>query len=188
MDGHDAVVYDLDGTLVDLAVDWDRVATDATVIYQQAGFEPPAESLWTMLEAADQYGLAAEIEAVIAQHERNGARESIRLPLADDLLSRLERKVPIGICSLNSETAVRIALEQHGLAAHLDRTAVIGRDSVSTQKPDPEPLLATIRNLNVSPADTLFIGDSPRDEETAKRAGTDFAYVDDFLQTIELND
>ncbi|ELY86099.1 HAD-superfamily hydrolase, subfamily IA, variant 1 [Natrinema altunense JCM 12890] len=171
---YDAVVYDLDGTLVDLDVDWNAVAVDVRAVYDNANVEPPSDGLWDMLEAADEVGLAAEVESAIATHEHDGARTSRRLVRADELL---ERSPPAGVCSLNCERACRIALEEHALTMAVD--AVVGRDTVATWKPDPEPLLATVRELEAEPERALFVGDSARDRRTAERAGTDFEYVGD---------
>ncbi|QLK26268.1 HAD hydrolase-like protein [Natrinema zhouii] len=174
MTEYDAVVYDLDGTLVDLDVDWNAVAVDVREVYDSANVEPPSDGLWELLEAAADVGLATEVEAAIAAHEHDGARTSDRLVHADDLL---ERSLPTGVCSLNCERACRIAIEEHRLTAAVD--AVVGRDTVGTWKPDPEPLLATVRELEVEPERALFIGDSLRDQRTADRAGIDFEYVGD---------
>ena len=173
MDAYDAVVYDLDGTVVRLAVDWQAVAEDVIDVYERAGVDAAGADLWGLLERADAHGIREAVEATISRHERVGARESARLALADDLL---ERSVPVGVCSLNAEGACRIALETHDLAAGVD--AVVGRDSVGTHKPDPEPLLATLSELDVAPSEAVFIGDSPRDGTTADRAGVDFRFVE----------
>ncbi|MFC6767744.1 HAD family hydrolase [Natrinema soli] len=172
MTEYDAVVYDLDGTLVDLDVDWNAVAVDVREVYDSANVEPPSDGLWDMLEAAGDSGLGTEVESAIAAHEHDGARTSNRLAHADELL---ERSLPSGVCSLNCEQACRIALDEHALDDAVD--AVVGRDTVGTWKPDPEPLLATVRALDAKPARTLFIGDSARDQRTAERAGIDFEYV-----------
>ncbi|MBZ6496271.1 HAD family hydrolase [Natrinema longum] len=174
MTEYDAVVYDLDGTLVDLDVDWNAVAVDVSAVYERANVEPPGDGLWEMLETASDVGLAAEVESAIAAHEHRGARTSTRLTHADELL---ERSLPAGVCSLNCERACRIALEEHALAPAV--AAVVGRDTVGTWKPDPEPLLATVRRLGVEPEGALFIGDSARDRQTAQRAGVDFEFVGD---------
>ncbi|OLZ42658.1 phosphoglycolate phosphatase [Natrinema saccharevitans] len=172
MSDYDAIVYDLDGTLVDLAVDWDAVAVDVREVYDAANVEPPGEGLWAMLEGAAEAGLHEAVEAAIASHEHEGARASERLAHADELL---ERSLPAGVCSLNCERACRLALEEHALSAAVD--AVVGRDTVGTWKPEPEPLLATARRLEVEPEQALFVGDSERDYRTAERAGMDFEYV-----------
>ncbi len=169
------IVYDLDGTLVNLTVDWGAVAAEVTSVYTEAGMKVPSGGLWGMLEHAAQVDLRGVVEETIAKHERAGARTSQRLALADDLCAQSR---PAGVCSLNAESACRIALESHNLATNVE--AVIGRDSVPTHKPDPEPLLVTVDRLGLEPADVVFVGDSPRDEETATRAGTAFSYVREY--------
>ena len=172
MERYDGVVYDLDGTVVRLAVDWQAVATDVIAVYETAGIDATGADLWGLLERADNHGISEEVEATISRHERTGARESHRLSLADELL---DRSVPVGVCSLNCEQACRIALDTHDLATGVD--SIIGRDSVDTHKPDPEPLLATLSELGVDPDSAVFVGDSPRDGTTAERAGVDFRFV-----------
>ena len=170
---YETLVFDLDGTLVRLAVDWGRVADAVAGTLEERGVSPP-ENLWTMLETADATGHREAVEAVIAEFEREGARESERLPAAD--------AVPpgrVGVCSLNCEAACHIALETHGIGGI---GAVVGRDTVRTEKPDPEPLLETVRRLDGEPSGTLFVGDSERDERTAERAGTEYAYVSEWLR------
>lgn len=168
----DAIVYDLDGTLVELLVDWDAVAADAVEVFADAGVDATGVDLWEMLDLAANVSVADDVEAVIADHEREGARISERLPAADVLA---EIDLPVGVCSLNCESACRLALDTHDLTEYVD--VVVGRDSVATRKPDPEPLLEAVRALSVSPERTLFVGDSERDELTAARAGTEFEYV-----------
>ena len=170
IDDYDAVVYDLDGTLVRLAVDWDAVAREVGGVLESRGVTPP-DDLWAMLDRADETGHREAVEATLAAHETEGARNSERLAHADGV----PRGVPVGVCSLNCEAACRIALETHGLADSV--SAVVGRDSLATRKPDPEPLLAVVRKLGVAPERTLFVGDSESDEVAARRAGTDFRYV-----------
>lgn len=172
MTEYDAVVYDLDGTLVDLDVDWKSVALDVLELYASSDVDPPSSDLWELLAASSEADLSESVEETIAAHEREGARTSTRLAHADELL---ECPVPVGVCSLNSEGACRIALEKHGLLDAVD--AIVGRDTVETRKPDPEPLLETVRGLSAAPERTLFVGDSVRDERTAERAGTAFEYV-----------
>lgn len=166
-----AVVYDLDGTLVNLVVNWKRVAREVAVVLDDRGVDTTGVDLWSMLDLADEANAREEVESVIGDHECDGARRSKRLPHADELL---RRDVPVGVCSLNCEAACRVGLETHGLADAVD--AVVGRDSIPARKPDPEPLLATLRAMDID-GPALFIGDSRRDELTAERAGVRFGYV-----------
>lgn len=171
LDEFDAVVFDLDGTLVDLAVDWNAAASDAIDLFERHGHDAQGANLWDLLERADDDGLRPELEAVLADHETAGAAASTRLRHAD----HLPLPVPTGVCSLNCEAACRRALDRHELTSHVD--SVVGRDSVATYKPDPEPLLATLRALGADPKRSLFVGDSDRDEVTADRAGVQFRWV-----------
>ena len=59
-----------------------------------------------------------------------------------------------------------------GLAMDTPFSDVIGGDSRHGRKPDPAGLLDLIARAGVTPADTLLVGDSPVDLETARRAGT----------------
>ena len=171
-EAYEGVVYDLDGTLVDLAVDWGAVAADVEAVYEAAGVGPGGRSLWDLLGAAREHGLFDRVNDAIADHEREGARRSGRLPTADELVS-LDR--PAAVCSLNCEAACAVALETHGLSDHVER--VVGRDTVDTWKPAPESLLAAVDALGVDPSRAVFVGDSPRDREAAERAGVDYVDV-----------
>jgi phosphoglycolate phosphatase len=170
---HDGVIYDLDGTLVTLTVDWDAVRDDVVSVYETAGIAAE-EDLWTLFSDADEYGLRTEVEETIAAHERDGARRSERLPLADTLTAT-ERAT--AVCSLNCEAACHIALDRHGLAETV--STVVGRDTTGAYKPDPQPLEHAIDTLGLTPENALFVGDSERDAVTAKRAGVEFRYVED---------
>lgn len=172
---YDALVYDLDGTLVRLDVDWEAVAEDALAVLSARGVDTDGMDLWDALNYAEAEGYRRQIEATIAEHERAGARTSRRLALANELPA----EVPVGVCSLNSESAVRIALEVHGIDGHVQ--SIVGRDTVGAYKPDPEPLLASVDALSAEPHQTLFIGDTERDEQTAERAGVAFQYASDRL-------
>ncbi|PSQ58392.1 MAG: phosphoglycolate phosphatase [Halobacteriales archaeon SW_9_67_25] len=171
MTEYDAVVYDLDGTLVCLDVDWGAAAVEAAEVLAARGIDTGGMDLWDMLERADEEGYRGSLESVLTDHERAGARTADPLPLAEDL----PLPVPVGVCSLNCEAACHIALETHGLDGHVD--VVVGRDTVDTYKPDPEPLLAAARGLGAEPDETLFVGDSESDAEAARRAGVAFQHV-----------
>lgn len=174
-DGWEAIVYDLDGTLVDLAVDWDEVATAVVGTFAERGIDADG-NLWDLLERASRADLRGHVEEIISEYEREGARHSERLPLAEQVIGE-ER--PIAVCSLNCEEACRIALAKHDLEEHVD--AVIGRDSAAKPKPDPGPLEAAAAALDTPPERTVFVGDTDRDAITAERAGTGFLYVRDLL-------
>lgn len=171
---YDAIVYDLDNTLVYLDVDWEAARREAAGILRARGLDVDGLALWDVFQMAVDRGYRDQVESAIIEHERKGARTSERLRLAD----ALPHKVPVGVCSLNSEAACRIALELHGLDGHVDLLA--GRDTFDSFKPDPEALLSTIEGIGATPENTLFVGDGDKDAKTAQRAGVDFQYVESY--------
>lgn len=174
----EARVYDLDGTLVRLAVDWDAAVSDVLAVYEDAGVDvDPDRGLWDLVRDAGRHAIGDEVEAVLSEREVTGAEESEALSLADELDSTRD---PVGVCSLNSQEAVETALEKHGLDRYVN--AVVARDTVHEQKPDPTPLLEVLDRMGATPVSTVFVGDSASDEEAAKRAGVPFQWAEDRVE------
>lgn len=173
-----AVVYDLDGTLVDLAVDWRAARRDVAAALREADLEVDSTAtLWDLFALAEEAGHVEVVETELARHEGDGATASTALPLVDGL----PHEIPVGVCSLNAADACETALKQHGIDGHVD--VIVGRDSHAERKPDPGPLLATIEALGVEPDRALFVGNSKRDAVAAERAGVDFEWASEFEPT-----
>ncbi|MFB6077782.1 MAG: HAD family hydrolase [Halarchaeum sp.] len=172
-DTYAGVVYDLDGTLVDLAVNWRAVERGLERILDDVGVDPAPLDAWELLDAAEDAGVGDAAEALISEHEVDGAERAIRLPHADEVPDA-ER---VAVCSLNCERACRVALANEEILDHV--RAVVGRDSLPgrERKPHPAPLLRAVESLGLPPEDVVFVGDADRDAETARRAGTGFRYV-----------
>ena len=81
----------------------------------------------------------------------------------------------IGIISTKYRFRIKELLDQHFPEDFMD--IIVGGEDVKTAKPSPEGLLLAIKRLHVSKAETLYIGDSTIDAETAQAAGVDFAGV-----------
>lgn len=62
-----------------------------------------------------------------------------------------------------------------GLGIYLE-TAVLAEDTV-LHKPHPEPIFICIQRLALTPEDVLYVGDAPSDLEAARNAGVDFAFA-----------
>jgi phosphoglycolate phosphatase len=62
--------------------------------------------------------------------------------------------------------------------------AVVAGDTLSVRKPDPAPLLHALAGLGVSGG--LYVGDSPVDSETARRAGVPFALFTEGIREAPL--
>jgi len=73
-DDYDAVVYDLDGTLARLNVDWEQVERDVSARLRAANVDPDNFDTWGLLEAAEDAGIGEEVDEIIADHEREERR------------------------------------------------------------------------------------------------------------------
>jgi len=182
-----AVIFDLDGTLVDSAPD---LHTAACTLLDELGAEPPtltqvhgfighgvAKLVERCLEAA---GLPAKGAALARAVARFGdlygaAPADLSRPYdgVEDMLGSLSaRGLKLGVCTNKPEALSRQVLEGLAIDRHLH--AVVGGDSAARMKPHPEPLRDCAARLGAGPEDSLYVGDSETDAETAA-AGIAFA-------------
>ena len=172
------VVFDLDGTLVRLDVDWRKAQADLGGITRRFGKGSEGRSIWAMLRDAtgDE---AAALDRALHAYETEGSRKAQLLPTAD-VLAHLT-KDEVGVVTLNCHACAEEALRVTGLSAFVG--AIVAREDTARLKPDPEPLLLCIDELGGEPSHTVFVGDRQRDRETAEAAGTAFVAVQDLLSS-----
>ena len=80
-----------------------------------------------------------------------------------------EMGLPLGVITNKAQAFTLPLLERTGLAPYMSVT--VSGDQLPKPKPDPMPLVWACGRLNVSPADTLLIGDSVHDFKAGKAAG-----------------
>ena len=180
----DAVIFDLDGTLVDSVDDVAAVLNTLLAAERISPFprETVAGFMGEGIRATVGKALAARgVEAGAERLDRLHARfvdlyclhpvSATRLfPYAGSLLAGLAaRGVKIGICTNKAEAPARLILEQVGIARYVE--AVIASDSGYGMKPAPTPLLACARQLGARRERVVYVGDHPIDVETARAAG-----------------
>ena len=91
-------------------------------------------------------------------------------------LHKLRRQgARIGIISTKNRFRIEEFMKMHLPQGWFD--IIIGMEDVSRAKPDPEGLLLAIEKLKVSPEETLYIGDSTVDAQTAASAGVSFTGI-----------
>lgn len=177
LDLFDAVVFDLDRTLVDLAVDWNAVRKEIITSIGDS-FNRPIEEydVPDLFYTAREKGVEAELEAIILPHELSGAECATARPL----LRTLEQlSCPVGVCTVNAPDAAKQALEIFDVCEAVD--VIVGRGTVPEYKPEPEPLLACLDRLAARPGNAVFVGDLRRDAQTADRADTSFLSPEQLL-------
>jgi HAD superfamily hydrolase (TIGR01509 family) len=175
-DGLLAVVWDMDGTLIDST----RVVTDAYIGAVASLGGPPA----TREAVIDAYHLGppaimlahllgrASTDADVAEYLarlRAGAAAALPYPGIEATLEGLRSRVGLGVFTGANHASAMILLGAAGLASHFD--VVVGGDEVEREKPAPDGVLAACRALGVEPARTAYVGDSPSDLGAARASG-----------------
>ncbi len=91
-------------------------------------------------------------------------------PGVEPLLENLkDRHLKLGVITLAKKWYIEKMIKQTGLNKYFQ--SVISCDDVKNPKPDPESVNLACKNLNVSPQDTLFVGDARGDILMGKSAG-----------------
>jgi len=175
------LIFDLDGTLVDSAPD---LATALNGLLAEFGKPALAETTVRSMVGDGagvlvQRGLQASglsdadqpaaLKRFLALYRDCLIEKTQAYPEVEATLERLQADGhKLGICTNKPFDPTQRILA----ALKLDRffDAVIGGDSLAQRKPDPEPLLETIRRLGGSPEHAVMIGDSANDVACARAA------------------
>lgn len=181
----DAVLFDLDGVLIDSYSLWFQLMNDAT---RALNFPPISEQrfheTWGQgIDADIQAFFPGTTPAVLARHfsahygdflnqlkRIEGAEEAITSLKYAPTQSGSRKKIGVVTNSLGG--LARRALETVVLYNHVDR--VLGADEAGAAKPDPIGIRKICRQLGVQPSAALMVGDSMYDEQAAKAAGVHF--------------
>ena len=173
-----AVLIDLDGTLVDTL---ELLLSSVRHAFREWPGPAPTEAEWragigTPLarQLAPFARSDAELEALIAGYRGYQGEHHDRLtrlyPGAQEAIDELRRRGhPLAIVTSKGYEVAHRTLRHVGLAA--DIPVVIGCDSCTAHKPDPEPVRVALAQLDYAPADAVFVGDSPHDVVAGAAAG-----------------
>ncbi len=178
-----AVVFDLDGVLVDSAVchyrAWKQMADELGVPFDEKKNDrlrgvSRRESLMILLEGHRTLG-EAEIEDILHRKNEvykqmvNQAGEELLLPGVKPFLSRLKvAGVKLAVASSSKNTPA--LLKQAGLDQYYFDAVADGND-IRQSKPHPEVFLLAAKRLGVKPARCLCVEDAPAGIESGRRAG-----------------
>ncbi len=184
------LVLDLDGTLVDSAPD---LLATLDAVLPRHGFRAPAdpslregighgarhlieEALRRQSATLDGPALDAIYRDFLAHYEANICRGSGLYPGAEGLLERFAAAGwSFAVCTNKREHLSRLLLGELGVAERF--SAICGGDTFGASKPDPAHLLETIAAAAGTREQSVMVGDSQTDIDTARGAGVPFVGV-----------
>ena len=188
-----ALVFDLDGTLVDTKHD---MFDAGNLLFENQGWTTRLKGfagLQTAIQggrAILRYGLQNEgisfndkllkdyYQLYLGNYDKVLDNKSSNYDGVLETLSQLQSMgVKLGLCTNKPEKHARELLKRLGLIDFF-KDSFIGSDTVGIAKPDPKPLLEAIYRLNKTPEDVFFVGDTNTDAEAAKNAGVDYIFCE----------
>ena len=186
-----ALVFDLDGTLVDTKYD---MLDAGNLVFESQGWSVRIKG-FSGLQIAIQggkailrYGLKEEgitfddkflkdyYQLYLTEYDKVLDKKSRNYDGVVDTLSKLQLMgVKLGLCTNKPEKYARELLKRLGLVDFF-KDSFIGSDTVGIAKPDAKPLLEAIYRLDKKPEDVFFVGDTNTDAEAAKNARVHFIF------------
>jgi pyrophosphatase PpaX len=165
-----AVLFDLDGTLIDSI---ELILKSARHAFTGRDGYIPSDAEWLshvgtpLATTFRRYARdEADVDALIAKYREYQLAHHDRLTRAyeaviDTLNALRARGHLLGVVTSKTEWLARRGLEHVGLGNHFD--IIVGCDSCTRHKPDPEPVLFALRHLRRAPGEAVFVGDSVHD-------------------------
>jgi phosphoglycolate phosphatase len=180
----DAVVFDLDGTLVDTAPDLHAHLNEMLADLGRPGFaldevrpmigDGARVLLRRGLEASGGMPDGVDLEALFDEFLRRYTVRPQRFGTVfdgvADILERLATDgMMLGVCTNKPQAPADRLLAELGLARHFQ--VVIGGDSLAVRKPDPGHLQTVLDRLGAKPNRAVLVGDSANDVRAAEATG-----------------
>ncbi len=175
-----AVVFDLDGVLVDSEPVWEQVRRGYVADHGGTWPAHAQEHLMGMntTEWARYLTEVAKVDVpleqvatdVVAEMRRRYTQRLPLVPGALDALARLGRRWPLGLASSSPRTLIDHVVSTSQLAGRFAVT--ISTEEVGRGKPAPDVYLAAADRLGASPAQCVAVEDSSNGLEAARAAGS----------------
>ena len=179
-----AIVFDLDGTLVDSIGDIvgaaNRLLTEegrATLSHDE-GRAMVGEGVASLVERAfaatgpvpTPGTLADLVERYRAIYERHPLDETTIYPgVAETLTELADSGAILGVCTNKPHDISLVVLAELGLAGFF--AAALGGDALAVRKPDPAHFSAVLGGMGAASRYAVHVGDSPTDVAVARNAG-----------------
>ncbi len=189
MGRYKAVVFDLDGTLQDSKIDYQKMTERVRQILISEGIPESAlgdrravyliirggedsllelgvrnDRVQAVLDLMTEAMNVTELEATDRVEPKRNALQTLETLHRNGIL--------LGIATRSHRVYAERCLAKMGMRHYI--LGLLARDDVPFPKPDPRHLFETIALLDVDPVDVLYVGDTTTDLETARAAEVDF--------------
>jgi HAD superfamily hydrolase (TIGR01509 family) len=175
----EAVVFDMDGVLIESEEVWDAIREayvrerggryDAEIQRAMMGMSSPEWSSY-LHETAGVPDSPDEINAEVVRRLLEAYRSHLPLmPGAVDAVKRLSARYPLAVASSSNRPVIDAVLETAGLAQYFQVT--VSSEEVPRGKPAPDVYLEAARRLGVAPGRCAAVEDSHGGIRAAKAAG-----------------
>jgi HAD superfamily hydrolase (TIGR01509 family) len=175
----EAVIFDLDGVLIDSESVWDAARREVVAESGGTWTESATRAMQGMSSPEwsrylrDELGVSLDadeisrrvVERVLAAYER----EVPLLPGAVEAVRRLAERWPLGLASSANRPVIDAVLESAGLSECF--SATVSGDEVARGKPSPDVYLAAADKLGVAPAQAAAVEDSSNGLRAGAAAG-----------------
>jgi len=179
-EGPAAVLWDMDGTLVDTEPYWMRAEGELVTSFGGVWTHEDAmllvgAGLWDSALILQSHGVTLEADAIV-QRLTNRVQEQLRdegvpwRPGARELLRQVvDAGIPTALVTMSVERMARQIVDAIDFPAF---SHIVSGDTVTMPKPDPEAYLTAAGLLGVAPEHCVAIEDSPPGLAAALAAGT----------------
>ena len=171
LDGKRCTVWDFDGTIVRMRVDWLGLKQEL----QEIGSMPKnqEQSINSVFKSLISLNKKREAMRCISQYESVATYEPVT-PTLKFIRSRSSEYL-MHIFSDNLHATIEKILDQESVLVNFNH--IIGKDDVGEWKPHPEGLLTIMNKESCTRKEMIFVGDSWKDKRAAQNFGIDFIQV-----------
>jgi len=185
------IIFDLDGTIVNLTVDWralkDNLVKKYREIYkEQCDFERVSRCLEKIVEKNGE-NILENFFGVIRHYELENIRDTQLIEetiffIKNKGLFGVKNNAKFAILSLNVRDTIIQALELANIRDKIE--LIIGREDVRKWKPAPEGLIKIQNHFKIKKEEMVYFGDLENDLLTGENAGIDAYLIDDLINLV----